>query len=57
MAAPPEITITHETTHIVSGTYDVVKYGLTPIGFLPSGQNVKDDFLERYAEYFEHPNF
>lgn len=57
MAAPPEITITHETTHIVSGTYDVVRYGLTPIGFLPSGQNVKDDFLARYAEFFENPNF
>ncbi|AUB53879.1 QWxxN domain [Enterococcus mundtii] len=57
IAAPPEITITHETTHIVSGTYDVVKYGLTLTGFLPSGQNVKDDFLTRYSGFFEHPNF
>lgn len=57
MAAPPEITITHETTHVVSGTYDIVSYGLTPTGFLPSGENVKSDFLERYSEFFKHPNF
>ena len=57
MAVPPERTITHETTHIVSRTYDIVRYGLTSTGFLLSGQNVTDDFLARYVEYFEPPNF
>ncbi|MGG5322094.1 hypothetical protein IGL76_002867 [Enterococcus sp. DIV2381] len=57
MAAPLGLTITHETTHVVSGTYDVVRYGLTTTGFLPSGENVKTDFLARYKKFFEHPNF
>lgn len=57
ISGPPEITIMHETTHVVSGTYDVVRYGLTSVGYLPSGANVKADFLEKYTEFFEHPNF